>query len=186
MRFAAEHGGDMLRAKLLGDWEEVVVQVPAAVNQRLVAGKPDGQLDSNPAACGCHHRPGDLSDMREKTARRSWLAVPALSQLASWGATFSRTAAAGRRKIMAMPVIVTVIRIQRNIGPRANRGYERLAACDVRRRSAAGRPPIWKLGHGPRPHAEPRARRPRFSPHLVSVHLAGRPRMEADPVNAAG
>jgi len=59
--FAAEHGCDTLRAKLLGDWEEVVVQIPATVNQRLVAGQPDGQLDSNPAACGCHHRPGDLS-----------------------------------------------------------------------------------------------------------------------------
>jgi hypothetical protein len=56
-------------AKLLGDWEEVVVQVPAAVNQRLVAGKPHGQLGSNPAACGCHHRPGDLSDMREKAGQ---------------------------------------------------------------------------------------------------------------------
>jgi hypothetical protein len=77
VRFVAEHGGDTLGAKLLGDCEEVVVQGPAAVNQRLVAGQPDGQLDSNPAACGCHHRPGDLSDIREKPAKRSWLAVTA-------------------------------------------------------------------------------------------------------------
>jgi hypothetical protein len=69
MGFAAEHGGDTLRAKPLGDWEEVVVQVPAAVNQRLVVGQPNGQLDSNPAACGGYHRPGDLSDMREETGQ---------------------------------------------------------------------------------------------------------------------
>jgi len=69
--FAAEHGCDTLRAKLPGNWEEVVVQIPATVNQRLMAGQPDGQLDSNPAACGCHHRPGDLSDMREEPAKRN-------------------------------------------------------------------------------------------------------------------
>lgn len=83
---------------------------PGHVNQRHLAGEPNGQLDSDPAACGCHHRPGDVSDMVEKTGQGTWLGVPALSQLASCGATSSRIATAGRRKITAMPVIITMIR----------------------------------------------------------------------------
>jgi hypothetical protein len=38
----AEHGCDTLRAKPLGDREQVVVQVPAAIKQWDLIGEPDG------------------------------------------------------------------------------------------------------------------------------------------------
>ena len=47
------------------------------------------------------------------------------------GATFSRTAPAGRRKTMAMPVIVTLIRLQHNIGQRASRGMSMRPRCSA-------------------------------------------------------
>jgi hypothetical protein len=75
--FAAEHGGDTLRAKLLGDWEEIVVQVPAAVNQRLVAGKPEGQLDSNPALAAATTGPSTSATCaRNRPGAAGWQCPP--------------------------------------------------------------------------------------------------------------
>lgn len=53
----------------LGDGEQVVVQVPAAINQWHLIGQPDSQLDCDPAGSGCHHRTGQGINMGEEISQ---------------------------------------------------------------------------------------------------------------------
>src|SRR5450631_1809923 len=83
MGFAAGHGRDTLRAKLLGDWEGLVAQGPTTVNQRHLAGEPDGQPDRTGPLAAATTGPATSATWSRKPARRTRLRVPALSPLAS-------------------------------------------------------------------------------------------------------
>jgi hypothetical protein len=73
----------LVAGQVAGRSGKIVVQIAAAINQRHMVGEANGQLDSDPAACGCHYRPRDLSDVRQKISQahlaRSTRPVPASS-----------------------------------------------------------------------------------------------------------